>query len=197
MRNRVGAVKFLGSFLDELPRTGRPEVAFVGRSNVGKSSAINCLLGSKSAARVSRTPGRTQMINLFDVGGAVVFADLPGYGYADVPDEVQAAWKPSIERYLGTRDDLRLVVLLVDLRREPQPMDGQLLYALMEADVPALVVGTKADKLKKQERARALAALQREFRLEPEELLAFSSVTREGRDAVWDRIEAACRAEGP
>ena len=190
MRNRVGDVKFLGSFLDVLPDTGLPEVAFAGRSNVGKSSALNCLLATKSAARVSRTPGRTQMINLFDIGGAVVFADLPGYGYADVPDAVQAKWKESLEHYLGTREALRLVVVLVDLRREPQPMDGQLLYALNEADVPALLVGTKSDKLKKAEQARSIAALTKEFRVAP---IPFSSVTKDGRDAVWDAIEAACR----
>jgi len=193
MRNRAGSVKFLGSFLEELPVTGLPEVAFAGRSNVGKSSAINCLLGSKGAARVSRTPGRTQRINLFDIGGALIFADLPGYGYADVPDAVQAEWKPYLERYLGTRDALRLVVVLVDIRRDPQAMDGQLLYALHEADVPVLVVATKVDKVKRAEKAKAIATLRSEFRLEENEIVAFSSVTRDGKDAVWDHIEAACR----
>jgi len=192
MRNRAGDVKFLGSFLDELPAVGLPEVAFAGRSNVGKSSAINCLLNSKGAARVSRTPGRTQRINLFDIGGALIFADLPGYGYAEVPDAIQAEWKPHLERYLGTRDTLRLVIVLVDVRRDPQPMDGQLLYALHEADVPLLVVATKVDKLKRAEKARALAVLRDEFHLEDDEIVPFSSVSREGRDEVWSRIEAAC-----
>ncbi len=193
MRKGVGDVKFLGSFFEALPETTLPEVAFAGRSNVGKSSAINCLLDKKAAARVSGTPGRTQSINLFDVGGAVMFADLPGYGYAKVPDHVQERWKDVIEGYLADRDTLRMVVVLVDARREPQPMDGQLLYALTEARVPALVVATKVDKLSRNERQKALSALIREFHLERDQLVAFSSVTREGREVVWDRIEAACR----
>jgi GTP-binding protein len=193
MHNRVGEVQFVGSFFEELPALELPEVAFAGRSNVGKSSAINCLLDKKAAARVSGRPGRTQAINLFVVGGAVVFADLPGYGYAEVPDAVQERWKAMVEAYLGDRERLKLVVVLIDARRDPQPMDGQLLYALTEARIPALVVATKIDKLKRNERARKLQALRTEFRLAPEQVVAFSAVTREGRDAVWDRIEAACR----
>ena len=128
-----------------------------------------------------------------EVGGKVMFADLPGYGFAKVPDHVQERWKDVIEGYLADRDALRMVVMLVDARREPQPMDGQLLYALTEAQVPALVVATKVDKLSRNERQKSLSALLREFLLAPEQLVAFSSVTREGRDVVWDRIEAACR----
>lgn len=193
MRNRVGDVQFVGSFFEDLPDTGLPEVAFAGRSNVGKSSAINCLLDRKSLARVSKQPGRTQAINLFDVGGAVMFADLPGYGYAEVPDHVQERWKAFIEAYLGEREALRLVVVLVDARRKPQPMDGQLLYALTEAGIPALVVATKVDKLKRNQRTKNLKALRQEFHLRGDQLVPFSSVTREGRNLVWDRIEAACR----
>jgi len=193
MRNRAGDVQFVGSFFEELPDLELPEVAFAGRSNVGKSSAINCLLGRKGAARVSGRPGRTQAINLFTIGGAVVFADLPGYGYAEVPDRVQERWKAIIEQYLAERQRLKLVVVLVDARRKPQAMDGQLLYALTEARIPALVVATKVDKLKRNERARNLKALRDEFRLKPEQVVPFSAMTREGRDVAWDRIEAACR----
>ena len=197
MRARLGQVEFLGSFPARLPVTGLPEVAFAGRSNVGKSSALNTLLQRKALARVSRTPGRTQLVNLFDIGGKLVFADLPGYGYAKVPDAVRMAWKPMIEAYLSDRADLKLVVVLVDIRREPQEMDGALLFALVEARIPSLVVATKVDKLSKQQVSRALAALRREFRLPPDQPIAFSSMEGTGFDPVWDRIEAAAGVAEP
>lgn len=194
MRNHSGDVQFLGSFFGELPEPGLPEVAFAGRSNVGKSSAINCLLNRKRAARVSGRPGRTQSINLFQLGGRLVFADLPGYGFAHVPDHVQADWKAMVEGYLANRATLRLVVILVDARREPQAMDGTLVFGLVEARIPALVVATKVDKLKRNQRRKNLQAIQHGFHLAPEQLVPFSAVTREGRDAVWSRIEAAMGA---
>lgn len=197
IRNEVHQLTFVGSFPGRLPELGLPEVAFAGRSNVGKSSALNRLLNRKKAARVSSTPGRTQTINLFRIGESCVFADLPGYGYARVPTAVQEQWKPMIERYLAERDELRLVVLLVDVRREPQEMDGMLLYALTEAGIPALVVATKVDKLKKQQAAKSLATLKREFALPAGQPVPFSAVTGEGREEVWDRIERACAAPPP
>ncbi|MFT4624845.1 MAG: GTP-binding protein [Myxococcota bacterium] len=193
MRNQAARTTFVGSFPGELPVLDLPEVAFAGRSNVGKSSALNKLLNSKRAARVSSTPGRTQAVNLFRVGSACIFADLPGYGYARVPTHVQDAWKGMIEQYLSERQALRLVVVLVDARRDPQEMDGMLLYALVESGIPSLVVATKVDKLSRNERQRNLAQLRREFRLDDGQLLPFSSVTGEGRDELWTRIERACR----
>jgi GTP-binding protein len=169
-----------------------PEVAFAGRSNVGKSTALNRILNRKAIARVSRTPGRTQLINLFRVGEAVVFADLPGYGFAKVPAAVRDAWKPMIEGYLSSRAALKLVVVLIDSRLPAQEMDGQLLYALTEARVPSLAVATKCDKMGKQELARKLAALREELRLPKGQPIAFSGVTGTGRDLVWDAIERAC-----
>ena len=192
IRNQVGALTFVGSYPKELPILDMPEVAFAGRSNVGKSSALNTLLNRKSAARVSGTPGRTQTINLFRVGTGCVFADLPGYGFAKVPEAVQDAWKGMIGSYLADRDQLKLVVVLVDARRVPQEMDGQLLYALTESDIPSLVVATKVDKLKKQERQKNLRAIAKEFNLGAGQLVAFSSLNGTGRDEVWTRIEAAC-----
>lgn len=193
MRNQVGQVTFLGSFDDkDMPETELPEVAFAGRSNVGKSSALNVLLARKKAARVSGRPGRTQRINLFQVGSACIFADLPGYGFARVPEAVQAGWKPMIEGYLGGRSTLRLVVVLVDARREPQELDLALVEGLEEANIPFLVVITKADKLKKHQRKPTLQRLARAYDL-PVDPMLFSSVTGEGRDEVWDRIEKACR----
>ena len=194
MRNQAARTTFVGSYPRELPLLDLPEVAFAGRSNVGKSSALNRLLNSKGAARVSSTPGRTQTVNLFRIGSACIFADLPGYGYARVPGHIQDAWKGMIEDYLTGRDALRLVVVLVDARRDPQEMDGMLLYALVETRIPSLVVATKVDKLSRNDRMRSLGALRREFRLAEDQPLAFSSVTGEGRDALWSRIELACKA---
>jgi GTP-binding protein len=171
-----------------------PEVAFAGRSNVGKSSALNRLLGAKSAARVSSTPGRTQAINLFQLGAAGVFADLPGYGFASVPDAVKSGWKQMIEDYLGKREALRLVVLLIDCRRPVQEADGMLRYALVESGIPSLVVATKVDKLTRNQRTTAFAELRRDLRLPAGEPVPFSAVSGEGFDPVWDRIEAAFAA---
>jgi GTP-binding protein len=135
-----------------MPAPTLPEVAFAGRSNVGKSSAINGVLGRKSAARVSRSPGRTQAINLFEVDKRYMLADLPGYGFAKVPEAIQSQWKGMVEGYLGSRETLRLVVCLVDSRHPPQTLDLALLGGLQGAELPFLVVATKVDKLKKSKR---------------------------------------------
>lgn len=190
-------VEFVGSFPGALPELELPEVAFAGRSNVGKSSALNQLLGMKRAARVSSTPGRTQAINLFRVDGRVVFADLPGYGYAKVPDAVRASWGPMIEGYLADRPALRLVVALIDVRRDPMESDGQLLDGLRDAGIPLLVVATKCDKLKKQQRSRQLAVIRDTFELSADQPVAFSGVTGDGRAEVWAAIERAIRAPEP
>ena len=192
MRKQVAQLEFLGSFGEELPVTGLPEVAFAGRSNVGKSSLLNRVLNRKKAARVSGRPGRTQHINLFQVGDSVVLADLPGYGYAKVPDAVQAVWKAFIELYLAEREALQLVVMLVDVRRDPLEMDLELLEGLLESGIPTLVVATKVDKLTKRQRKVQLDKIRRGFSL-PEDLpIPFSSVTGEGREDVWDAIESYC-----
>ena len=137
MRKAIHQLHFEGSFHGELPELGLPEIAFAGRSNVGKSSALNTLLQRKRAARTSSTPGRTQAINLFKLANQAVFADLPGYGFAKVPDHVKAKWGDMIEGYLGTRETLRLVVVLVDIRRDPQDSDTMLIDGLADADIPA------------------------------------------------------------
>jgi GTP-binding protein len=195
---RIGQIEFVGSFPSAFPPSPLPEVAFAGRSNVGKSSALNCLLGRRALARVSRTPGRTQLVNLFRVGDpapgsstpAFMVADLPGYGFAKVPDAVREAWKPMIEGYLSERENLRVVVVLVDIRHGPQELDGALMYGLTEARIPKIVVATKADKLGKQQVARQRAALRAELRLPPDQPIAFSAVTRAGREEVLDAIAA-------
>lgn len=196
LRDLASRTEFIGSFPDALPDLDLPEVAFVGRSNVGKSSALNVLLGGRPA-RVSARPGRTQAVNLFKIGGeelGAVFADLPGYGYASVPDEVMAAWKPMIERYLAERPTLKLVVCLVDARVDPQPLDTLLLHSLAEFGVPLTVLATKVDKLSKHELKPALARLALAHDLE-DLPLAFSAKTRVGTDVLWDTLESACAEE--
>lgn len=192
-----GRVGFLGSFPEAalLPVPGLPEIAFAGRSNVGKSSAINRLLQVKKAARVSGTPGRTQSINLFLVERRLVFADLPGYGFAKVPHEVKRQWKGLIEGYLGGREALRLVVVLVDARHDVQTSDAELIWGLRQARIPIRVLATKSDKLKRSQRQKHWAALRRGFKLKGEELIGFSSADGLGFDAAWSSFNAAARGE--
>lgn len=192
---RTRRVVFLGSFPQRPPPSRLPEVAFYGRSNVGKSSALNALTGNRKAARVSKTPGRTQALNLFEVDDRVTFVDLPGYGYAEVPEAVQESWRAAIERYLVEREQLRLVVLLVDARHEAQRLDIALLRSLREAGRPVLVVATKIDKLNRSQRARHLAALARGLEVDRQALLPFSSETNLGVAEVWSRLEAAIRPQ--
>ena len=184
-----GRIHFLGSFPDQVPSCGLPEIAFAGRSNVGKSSAINRLLDCKKAARVSSTPGRTQAINLFAVEQRVAFADLPGYGFAKVPAAVQRGWKALVEGYLGGREDLRLVVLLLDPRRKPQELDANLIWGLRQAHVPLLVLATKMDKIPKSKRLSALSTLRKAYALKPHEALAFSSLDGIGLAESWSIFE--------
>lgn len=181
-----GSVRFIGSFPGEMPASALPEVAFAGRSNVGKSSAINGVLGRKSAARVSRSPGRTQTINLFEVDERYMLADLPGYGFAKVPEAVQAQWKGMVEGYLGSRKELRLVVCLVDSRHPPQKLDLALLGGLQGAELPFLVVATKVDKLPKSKRRSILAKLRKGLGVP--ELHALSSLSGEGIGELRARL---------
>lgn len=187
-----GRIVFLGSFSDpsRLPAPELPEIAFAGRSNVGKSSAINRLLNAK-VARVARTPGRTQMINLFRVESRLHFVDLPGYGFAKVPEAMRASWKDLIEGYLGARPTLRRVVVLVDSRLDPQRLDAEMLWGLRQAGLPLLVLATKIDKLSRNQAASNMARLRRDFGLKEHEMIGFSSLSGQGLDLAWAAINAA------
>ncbi len=186
-----GRVLFLGTHPGAVPVTGLPEVAVAGRSNVGKSRCLNRLVGVRQAARVSGTPGRTQAINLFQVQDRYVLADLPGYGFAKVPEEVQEQWKGLVEGYLSDDRDLRLVLLLIDPRRDAGGMDSDLLWALREAHIPVLVVATKIDKLKRQKARLALQRLARDYALKQGELVGFSALSCQGLDQLHAAIDAA------
>lgn len=182
-----GRVGLLGSFpkLSSMPRTTFPEIAFAGRSNVGKSTAINTLLGTKKVARVSGTPGRTQLINLFTIEERMIFADLPGYGFAKVPERVKVTWKAMIEGYLGGREHLKLVVVLVDSRHGPQTLDAEMIWGLRQASLPVLVLATKVDKLKRSKRAAALKSLREPLGLTTKSLIPFSSLEGLGTKETW------------
>ncbi len=189
----IGRVEFLGSFPKNLPRTGLPEVAFAGRSNVGKSSAINTLLNRKKAARVSGTPGRTQLINLFRIDERLCFADLPGYGYARVPEPIRVKWKGMIESYLSDREELKLLAILVDASISVQEMDIDLIEALQEAELPVMVVATKIDRISPSRRKGRLAQLAEGLGVPVKDVLPFSSTRRMGIDLVWRRVDAAVK----
>ncbi len=170
------------------PPPDRPEVAFAGRSNVGKSTLINVLLNRRKLARTSSTPGRTQAIQFYSVD-RLYFVDLPGYGYARVPKAMQASWGTMVEAYLRTRANLKSVVVILDIRREPARGDLDLLTWLTTYGRDAIVVLTKADKLSRQQgrvRARQISSrLEAVFSARP---VVFSARSREGREEIWERI---------
>jgi GTP-binding protein len=176
-------------YQDQYPTGDLPEIAFVGRSNVGKSSLINVLVNRKNLVRTSSTPGRTQCINFFAVNGQFILVDLPGYGFARVPADVKKQWGPMIETYLTVRDNLRGVVLILDIRRTPCAEDVRLLQWMREFSIPPLLVITKCDKVSKNEKARQTAVIARALGVPKDDFSFFSALSRDGKDGIWDRIE--------
>jgi GTP-binding protein len=172
------------------PEPTMPEVAFAGRSNVGKSSLLNRLIHRKKFARVSNTPGRTREINFFKVNDAFVLVDLPGYGYARISKEKRAEWKPLIESYLRSSPELRGIVQLLDARHDPTDDDRAMLDFLGEIGVPAIIVLTKIDKLSAKERRERVDRISKMLGLEEDQTIVFSAVTGEGRDDLGRAIDA-------
>lgn len=182
----MGGLAALGGWR---PDNKLPEIAFTGRSNVGKSSLLNHLVRRKSFARVSRTPGRTREINFFRVNQRFVFVDLPGYGYARVAKDRKAEWRPLMETYLKHSRQLRGIVQLLDVRREPTPDDLDMFDFLAELEVPVLVAVTKIDKLSTREGAARVEAIARTLGLDLDQLIPFSAFTGQGRDELAAAIE--------
>ncbi len=171
------------------PEAVLPEIAFVGRSNVGKSSLINTLVNRKRLVKTSSTPGRTQLINFFDINAEFTFVDLPGYGYAKVPKRVVKSWGEMIETFLSTRETLRAVVMLMDLRRTPKQEEIDLINWFKHYSIPAILVLTKADKFSKQKRTVHQNKCSSALELTPEEFIVFSAKSRLGKEKLWEKIE--------
>jgi len=193
----VHAARFAAAAAEpgRLPRLGLPEIAFAGRSNVGKSSLLNRLVGRRGLARVSKTPGRTQQINFFVIDEALALVDLPGYGFARVSVTLRDQWKALVEHYLTRRRSLRAVVLIIDLRRGVEADDAQLLSFLTAHGVPAVLVATKADKLAygaRVRQARALAAT-----TAPVPVVVCSAVSGDGIPELWARLRVLSRVAPP
>lgn len=187
----VKSVRFIKSAVHvrDYPDTGElPEIAIAGRSNVGKSSLINGLVNRRRLARVSNTPGRTQLLNFFNVNEAFTLCDLPGYGYAKVPESVQIAWGPMVEGYLEKRETLRALLLLVDVRRDPGDMEMQLTQAASVYGRAVIPVATKLDKLTASKRKLGLARVAKGLGLTPRQVIGWSALTGEGLMPLWDAI---------
>jgi len=189
-------VKFITSAhgRDQWPPGDRPEIAFVGRSNVGKSSCLNTLTGRSGMARVSKTPGRTQAINFFELrhGGLDLrFADLPGYGFAKVPKSVKKTWTKMIGEYIERRQTLVLAVVLVDMRRDPTDLDINMLDWLSDAERPGLLALTKVDRISKNQRLHRQSLICKGLEVPREASLVFSSIDGTGKSELWSRIVEA------
>jgi GTP-binding protein len=200
---RARAASFLTSATGPagFPADGPPEIAFAGRSNVGKSSLLNAVVGVAGLARTSATPGRTRLLNFFQVtapfGDELRFVDLPGYGYAKVPREMRASWQPMIEAYVKARAGLRLLVVIIDARRGPEEEETELLEWLDELDRPALVVLTKSDKLPKNKRLPAAARARRDLGLGRAPILFSATdpvLLRAGAEELWNGIRTAVQS---
>lgn len=173
----------------KLPENAFPEVAFAGKSNVGKSSLINGLLNRKSLARTSSQPGKTQTINFYKVNGDLYLVDLPGYGYAKVSNEIKAKWGRMIENYLHGSKQLKAVFLLVDIRHEPSANDKDMYQWIVAQGYEPVIIATKLDKIKRSQVQKQIKILKEGLKLLPgTQLIPFSAETKQGRDEIWNVI---------
>lgn len=181
----------------QYPEKGFPEVAFAGRSNVGKSSLINSMVNRKALARTSGTPGKTRTINFYNINEELYMVDLPGYGYAKISREEKKKWGEMIEGYITNRDMLKLVILLVDIRHEPTQDDKIMFQWIKAAGNQAVVVATKADKLSKNQMFKNISIINKSLQVEKRDILIpFSSTTKMGREELWEIIEKVCIDKG-
>jgi GTP-binding protein len=190
---KIQSAKFITSsnHVSTFPPAELPEAAFVGRSNVGKSSLLNTLLGRKQLAKTSSTPGKTRLINFFQVDDSYYFVDLPGYGYANVSDRLKRGWASMIEGYLSQRETLRVVAVLLDSRHLPSLADHRMKEWLQYYQRPTVYVATKIDKISRNQRSRSVAMIRQRLKLKEEErLIPFSAQTGEGRREIFQALEA-------
>lgn len=174
----------------KLPENKLPEIAFAGKSNVGKSSLINALMNRKSYARTSAQPGKTQTINFYNINQELYFVDLPGYGYAKVSKELKEKWGKMIERYLHRSRQLRLVFLLIDIRHEPSANDCIMYNWIIEQGFYPVIIATKLDKINRSQVAKQLKIIRDKLKVVPDTpMVPFSALTKQGREEIWDLIK--------
>jgi GTP-binding protein len=171
--------------IKEAPDWSLPEIAMVGRSNVGKSSLINRLTGRKKLAQTSNTPGKTRLMNFYNINNTLSLVDLPGYGYAKVSKTMQANWQKHFQIYLSKRKNLTLVIQLIDARHGPQALDEQMLSWLESHNLPVILVLTKVDKISRNDLGKQVALTAKELGLSPDQVFTFSAETGWGKDALW------------
>ncbi|MCP4673039.1 MAG: YihA family ribosome biogenesis GTP-binding protein [Desulfobacula sp.] len=171
------------------PEYDIPEIAFAGRSNVGKSSLINTLIQRKDMVKTSSKPGCTQLINFFIINETLSFVDLPGYGYAKVSKKIRAQWQPMVEQYLSERRNLYGLILLIDIRRDPKQEEFDLIEWLKANKMPFLVILTKSDKISKTKQNKRILAICSKLQREKNGVILFSAKTKKGRDTILEEIE--------
>ena len=180
----------------KLPENNMPEIAFAGKSNVGKSSLINALMNRKSYARISATPGKTQTINFYNINEELYLVDLPGYGYAKVSEKEKQQWGRLIERYLHQSAQLRAVFLLIDIRHDPSANDRMMYHWILDQGFAPIIIATKLDKLKRSQVAKHIKMLKEGLELRPgTTVIPFSSGTKQGREEIWELVETQYLAE--
>lgn len=173
-----------------LPQNDKLEIAFAGKSNVGKSSLINALMNRKSYARTSAQPGKTQTINFYNINEMLYFVDLPGYGYAKVSMEIKAKWGKLIERYLLNSEQLKLIFLLIDIRHEPSTNDKEMYNWIVHHGYHPVIIATKLDKINRSQKDKHLKMIRTALNCEPNTIIIpFSALSKQGRDEIWDLIE--------
>ena len=176
-----------------LPENDKPEVAFAGKSNVGKSSLINALMNRKSYARISATPGKTQTINFYNINDELYLVDLPGYGYARVSEKEKERWGKMIERYLHGSAQLKAVFLLIDIRHDPSANDKMMYKWVVEQGYNPIIIATKLDKIKRSQVQKHVKMIKEGLNLMPgTKIIPFSSQTKQGRDEIWELIGQEC-----
>lgn len=174
----------------KIPETGRPEVAFAGKSNVGKSSLINALMNRKSLARTSAAPGKTQTINFYNVNEAIYLVDLPGYGYVKASEEIKAKWGKMIEDYLHQSKEIRGVFLLIDIRHDPSENDRIMYRWILDHGYEPIIIATKLDKIKRSQVQKQMKLIRQGLNVVPgTRMIPFSAQTKQGREEIWEVID--------
>lgn len=196
MKIKNVALEIVCGITSKLPETDKPEIAFAGKSNVGKSSLINALMNRKALARTSATPGKTQTINFYNVNDMMYLVDLPGYGYAKVSEKEKIQWGKLIERYLNTSKQLKAVFLLIDIRHDPSANDKMMYEWIIAQGYNPIIIATKLDKLKRSQVQKHVKMIKEGLQLVPGTVvIPFSAETKQGREEIWELMESYLQNE--